>query len=105
MTAHYGPRLSARLAAKGNEQFKSIDEDWINRQIELTRKLRLPALLSDVGRRFGDATATTPQSLVELMSSDKKAEFGKLSFILPINLGECVYLKGIDPEDVLAVLN
>lgn len=97
-------RLAARLASKGDKRFNSIDETWINRQIELTQKLHLPAFLADLGRRFGDSPETSPQRLVELMSTDKKTEFGKLNFILPTSLGECVYLRGIAPEDVLAVL-
>lgn len=98
-------KLAARLGANGDERFKAIDSAWIERQIALTRKLRLPALLSDVNRNYGDSEETTPERLVELMKTDKKAEFGKLNFILPTNLGECAYLKGVAVEDVLAVLN
>lgn len=98
-------KLAARLGANGDERFKAIDSAWIERQIALTRKLRLPALLGDVNRNYGDSEETTPERLVELMKTDKKAEFGKLNFILPTNLGECAYLKGVAVEDVLAVLN
>ncbi len=98
-------KLAERLGANGDERFKAIDSAWIERQIALTRKLRLPALLGDVNRNYGDSEETTPERLVELMKTDKKAEFGKLNFILPTNLGECAYLKGVAVEDVLAVLN
>ena len=100
----FAARLANRLAKKGDLRFIEITEDWIERQISLAHALGLPTCLADIGRAFSDSPETEPQNLVELASSDKKAEFGKLNFILPIRLGECVYVKGVDPEDVLATL-
>ena len=97
-------RLANRLAKKGDSRFIEISEDWIERQISLAQALGLPTCLADIGRAFSDAPETEPQRLVALASSDKKAEFGKLNFILPIRLGECVYVKDVAPDDVLATL-
>ncbi len=98
-------RLAARLAAKGDERLASIDEPWIERQIALIRALRMPATLSDLGRRYSDSPETAPEALIKLMTNDKKAEDGKLSFVLPTSLGECACVKGVASEDVLAILD
>ena len=98
-------RLAARLAAKGDDRFIEINDAWIERQIDLTRKLGLPISLNDIGRSYSDSPETSPKNLLTLATSDKKSEFGLLNFILPVRLGKCIYVKNVDPEDVLAVLN
>ena len=65
----------------------------------------LPANLADVGRAYADAPETEPENIVALAASDKKAEFGMLNFVLPVKLGECIYVKNVSAEDVLATLN
>ncbi len=97
-------RLAQRLGASGDARFSAIDDAWLDRQLALYRNLGLPTSLHDLGRDYGDAPETTPQRLVELMASDKKTEFGKLNFILPVALGECVYAKDVAADDALAVL-
>ncbi|MBQ9370609.1 MAG: 3-dehydroquinate synthase [Thermoguttaceae bacterium] len=97
-------RLANRLRQSGDERFNAIDDAWIERQLSLYRQLELPTSLQDLGRDYGDSPETTPERLLELMSGDKKTEFGKLNFILPVNLGECVYAKAVPAADVLAVL-
>lgn len=98
-------RLALRLAQKGDTRFAEIDEGWIERQINLVRAMGLPANLADVGRAYADAPETEPENIVALAASDKKAEFGMLNFVLPVKLGECIYVKNVSAEDVLATLN
>ena len=98
-------RLALRLAQKGDTRFAEIDEGWIERQINLVRAMGLPANLADVGRAYADAPETEPENIVSLAASDKKAEFGMLNFVLPVKLGECIYVKNVSAEDVLATLN
>ena len=98
-------RLALRLARKGDTRFAEIDEGWIERQINLVRAMGLPANLADVGRAYADAPETEPENIVSLAASDKKAEFGMLNFVLPVKLGECIYVKNVSAEDVLATLN
>lgn len=97
-------RLAKRLAEKGDSRFSAIDGAWVARQTELLERLGLPTSLEVVGRRIGDAPETSVERLVELMRTDKKAEFGKLSFVLPTELGECVRLRDVSPEDAAAAL-
>lgn len=98
-------RLAAKLAEKGDERFAEINNAWIDRQINLARSLGLPVCLDDVGRTYSDSPETTPKNLLAIASSDKKAEFDRLNFVLPTRLGDCVYVKNVSPEDVLAILN
>lgn len=97
-------RLARRLAQNGDPRFSAIDGSWIARQTELFERLELPTSLAVVGRRIGDAPETSVERLVDLMRTDKKAEFGKLSFVLPTGLGECVRLRDVSPEDAAAAL-
>lgn len=97
-------RLAARLASNGVELFRNVDAALIDRQISLFRRLHLPATITDLGSQLGDLHEISPSRLLELMSNDKKTEFGKLNFILPTDLGKCVYYKDVDAADVLAVL-
>ncbi len=54
-----------------------------------------------------DIPGTTPEAeaLLKLMYQDKKAEGGKLTFILAKNLGEAFIARNVEPEKVLAFLN
>ena len=97
-------RLAKRLAEKGDSRFAAINGAWVARQTELLERLGLPTSLEVVGRRIGDAPETSVERLVDLMRTDKKAEFGKLSFVLPTGLGECVRLRDVSPEDAAAAL-
>jgi 3-dehydroquinate synthase len=97
-------RLAKRLAEKGDARFSAVDGAWVARQTELLERLGLPTSLEVVGRRIGDAPETSVERLVDLMRTDKKAEFGKLSFVLPTALGQCVRLRDVSPEDAAAAL-
>jgi 3-dehydroquinate synthase len=78
-----GSIYAARLAVK----LGLVDEAFLHRQMGLYQALGLPVELPG-----GDGTLK-PET-ARLMQHDKKAEFGKLRFVLPTGLGECRVVDG-----------
>jgi len=63
------------------------------------RRAGLPTHVSDI-----KATLPPPEVLLKLMYQDKKAEGGKLTFILTKAIGESFIAKGVDEAKVLAFI-
>jgi 3-dehydroquinate synthase len=85
-----GMLCASRLA----ERLGRVDRQFTRRQAEL---------LAGVG--LATATPNVPHDeLLRLMSHDKKAEHGKLRFVLPTRMGHVELVGGVDPADVRAAL-
>lgn len=91
-----GNVAAARLA----ESLGRVDATFVRRLIELNRKLGLPIACSELA----NLASFDPAMLLELMRHDKKAESGRLHFILPTQIGGCEPVADLDPDRVLAVL-
>jgi 3-dehydroquinate synthase len=63
------------------------------------RRAGLPTHVSDI-----KATLPPPEALLKLMYQDKKAEGGRLTFILAKDIGQTFIAKGVDEALVLAFL-
>ena len=85
-----GMICAARLAAR----LGLVNGAFVERQLMIHQALNLPTEYPSEYETSG---------LVDLMRRDKKAEFGKLRFVLPKGLGECQAVE-VDPKNVLAVL-
>jgi len=85
-----GMLCASRLA----EQLGMISSDVTERQTHLLTSLGLPTALPEVDR---------PQML-EAMKHDKKAERGRIHFILPTRLGEVISVAEVEPHQVAAAL-
>ncbi|MDE2384926.1 MAG: 3-dehydroquinate synthase [Alphaproteobacteria bacterium] len=72
----------------------------LNRKVAAhLRRAGLPTHMSEI-----KATLPPPEKLLQLMYQDKKAESGKLTFILAKDIGESFIAKGVDEAKVLAFL-
>lgn len=104
-----GSVLAAKLAyclnKRGDRRFAQITEEWVERQSDLLRNLGLPISISDLNSIVGETLTIDVNQLVKIMETDKKAEFGKLNFVLPIALGKSVLVRDIPNEYVLDVFN
>ncbi len=85
---------AARLALK----LGRVDTAFLERQIRLLQRLDLPTSLLDLG------ASIEPKRAVDLMNRDKKVENGRLRFVLPIELGRCELVGGIDPRTVMEAI-
>ncbi|QEG33267.1 3-dehydroquinate synthase [Bythopirellula goksoeyrii] len=85
-----GMECAARLA----HQLDRIDDDFLRRQTALLKSLHLP---TEVPEFDGD-------ELVRIMRRDKKADEGRLRFVLPTKLGHVELVKDVRVDDVLAAL-
>ena len=75
-------------------------EQGLNRKVAShLRKAGLPTHISDIA-----AQLPPPDQMLKLMYQDKKAEGGKLTFILAKSIGEAFIAKGVDEAKVLAFL-
>jgi len=86
--------IGMHCAALLAERLGRIDRPFTERQQRLLRSLGLslePPRL-DVAR------------VLEVMHHDKKAQHGRLRFVLPVSLGKVELVDGVDPNDVRAVL-
>ncbi len=100
----WAAKLASRLRARGNATFEAIDDEWIERQRRLSIRLGLPVSIRDIGREIGDSEDFTLERLVKITTSDKKTEFGKLRFVLPIGLGRSVLTDDVSVEEIRAFL-
>ncbi len=85
-----GMECAARLA----HRLGRIDEEFVSRQTALLKALHLPTEVPDFD---GD-------ELVRIMRRDKKADEGRLRFVLPTKLGHVELVKDVRIDDVKAVL-
>jgi 3-dehydroquinate synthase len=85
-----GMICASRLA----ERLGRIDEAVTRRQRELLTALGLPVEMPPVDR----------QAMLAVMARDKKAEHGRLRFVLPSRLGHVELVGGVEQADVLAAL-
>ena len=82
-----GAICAARLALR----LGLVEETFLQQQLDLHQALGLPTAYPSTFK---------PERIVELMYRDKKAEFGKLRFVLPTGLGQCRVVEGIEARDV-----
>ncbi len=88
-----GMAKAARLAAA----IGRVPKELVQRQDRLLERLRLP-------RSMAGLAQLDPTSLLEIMGRDKKAEGGRLRFVLPSRLGEVQLVDGIEPSLVRHIL-
>lgn len=75
-------------------------EQGLNRKVaDHLRRAGLPTHVSDIA-----ANLPPPEALLKLMYQDKKAEGGKLTFILAKSIGETFIAKGVEEAKVLSFL-
>jgi len=89
-----GVAIGMMCAARLAERLGRIDAAFVERQRKLLDAFGLPLDVPDVDR----------DELVELMYRDKKAERGKLRFVLPTRLGHVELVGGVANEQVLAAM-
>jgi 3-dehydroquinate synthase len=85
-----GMVAASRLA----EQLGRINAEVTQRQIDLLEKLGLPIELPDLD----------PNSIIESMQHDKKADRNQIRFVLPNKIGQAELVDSVDPEELLIVL-
>jgi 3-dehydroquinate synthase len=85
-----GMMSAARLAAL----LGRIDQKLVDRQRELLTRLGLPT----------SAKGLDAEALLDAMQRDKKAEHGKLRFVLPTRLGHVELVEDVDSTKVRSVL-
>ncbi|MDR2762788.1 MAG: 3-dehydroquinate synthase [Planctomycetaceae bacterium] len=84
----YAARLSARLGM--------VDKNFVERQIEFNRALGLPMELPQ------NLLSTIDwDNIISIMRHDKKTESGKLRFVLPTQIGQCVVVNDVDPKNIV----
>jgi len=88
------------VQAFGFSEMLGICEQGLSRKVaDHLRRAGLPTHVSDIHLKLPPADA-----MVKLMYQDKKAEGGKLTFILAKSIGETFIAKGVDEAKVLAFL-
>ncbi|NIL97454.1 MAG: 3-dehydroquinate synthase [Planctomycetales bacterium] len=85
-----GMLCASRLA----ESLGRIDAEFTRRQLLLLEAVGLPTAVPDVD----------PQELLAAMRHDKKAQQGKIRFVLPTEMGHVELVEGIDDNAILAAL-
>ena len=97
-------KLASYLSIHGDSRFSEITEEWLSRFTTLQRKLFLPRSLKDLELDYKSNQLCTPENLVSLMETDKKAQSGLINVILPTSIGSCVCVKNISKETLLKLL-
>ncbi|MEN6406313.1 MAG: 3-dehydroquinate synthase [Thermoguttaceae bacterium] len=85
-----GMACAARLA----ERLGRVDSHFTGRLLSILRSLGLPIDVPDFDR----------QAILDAMGHDKKAERGKLRFVLPSRMGHVELVGDIDSENIAAAL-
>jgi 3-dehydroquinate synthase len=85
-----GMECAARLARRMNR----IDDEFVAHQSALLKALKLPTDVPDFD----------PDELVRIMHRDKKADEGRLRFVLPTKLGHVELVNDVRVDDVIAAL-
>jgi 3-dehydroquinate synthase len=86
-----GMMCAARLAAR----LGRVDAAFVQRQRKLLEVFGMPLAVPDVEH----------DEVIELMYRDKKAERGKLRFVLPTRLGHVELVNDVGTDDILAALD
>ena len=81
-------------AAKLARELGRVDDNFVQRQMQLNAQLGLPVRFDGVD----------PDQVIGLMTRDKKAVRGTLRLVLPSEIGQCELVKDIAPESVRAIL-
>lgn len=89
-----GVAIGMMCAARLAERLGRVDAAFTERQQTLLEAFRLPTQAPDVEQ----------EELIELMYRDKKAERGKLRFVLPSRLGHVELVVGVPTADIVAAL-
>ena len=97
-------KLASYLSIHGDSRFSEITEEWLSRITTLQKKLFLPRSLKDLELDYKSNQLCTPENLVSLMETDKKAQSGLINVILPTSIGSCVCVKNISKETLLKLL-
>ena len=97
-------KLASYLSIHGDSRFSEITEEWLSRFTTLQKKLFLPRSLKDLELDYKSNQLCTPENLVSLMETDKKAQSGLINVILPTSIGSCVCVKNISKETLLKLL-
>ncbi len=97
-------KLATLLSIQGDLRFSKITDEWISRFATLQKNLLLPTTLEDLNMDYSHNPQCTPENLVSLMETDKKAQRGLINAILPTSLGSCVCVKNISKETLLKIL-
>lgn len=97
-------KLASYLSIHGDSRFSEITEEWLSRFTTLQKKLFLPSSLKDLELDYKSNQLCTPENLVSLMETDKKAQSGLINVILPTSIGSCVCVKNISKETLLKLL-
>ena len=81
-------------AAKLARELGRVDDNFVQRQMQLNAQLGLPVRFDGVD----------PDQVINCMTRDKKALRGMLRMVLPSEIGQCELVKDIAPESVRAIL-
>jgi 3-dehydroquinate synthase len=99
--AGYGTWLHGEAVAVGMvcasrlaERLKMIPADVTERQIRLLERFKLPSA----------PNAWPADDLIAIMLRDKKAQAGRMRFVLPRKLGEVAVVDNVDEAEVAAIL-
>ncbi len=87
--------LGMNCAALLARRLGRVDEEFCLRQGRLLEQLALPVRLP---------SGLDHHRLLELMHHDKKAQAGRLRFVLPSRLGQVELVDDVPPQEVLAAL-
>ena len=88
------------VQAFGFSEMLGLCEQGLNRKVaDHLRRAGLPTHVSNI-----NAKLPSSEALLKLMYQDKKAEGGKLTFILAKSIGETFIAKGVEEAKVLAFL-
>ena len=88
------------IQAFGFSEMLGHCEQGLSRKVaDHLRRAGLPTHMSDIAAKF-----PPPEGLLNLMYQDKKAEGGKLTFILANAIGKTFIQKGVEEESVLKFL-
>ena len=82
-----------------SEMLGHCDQGLSRKVANHLRRAGLPTHVSDIAAKLPPAEA-----LLKLMYQDKKAQGGKLTFILAKSIGETFIAKGVEEAKVLAFL-
>jgi len=100
-TLLHGEAVSIGMVqAFGFSEMLGHGQQGLNRKVAAhLQRAGLPTHISDIKAKLPD-----PAALVKLMYQDKKAENGRLTFILAEQIGKSFIAKGVDEAKVLAFL-
>jgi 3-dehydroquinate synthase len=101
-TLHHGEAVSIGMCMALDLSVKIglCDSEEARRAKEHLRKTGLPTDLQG----YPTLRSLSADDYLSLMQKDKKAEYGRLRFILLERIGKAIIKEDVDPQDVIAVL-